>query len=120
MEEGIQRPTSTEKGGLESNGEKDVKAGYAVDLVGDQSSQVQFELDGEVVNASGHKDQLKRQYNIWSLCGLALNIDNAWIALGGSLAIAISKPPLLARVIVHSDLPRLQIMEDLPVYSMNS
>jgi len=29
-------------------------------------------IDGEEVNASGHKDELVRQYSIWSLCGLAL------------------------------------------------
>ncbi|KAH0541566.1 hypothetical protein FGG08_003978 [Glutinoglossum americanum] len=52
-------------------------------------------VDGEEVNASGHKDQLQRQYSIWSLCGLALTIDNAWIALGGSIVVAIGNggPP---------------------------
>lgn len=43
------------------------------------------------VNASGHKDQLRRQYRLLALCALALNIDNAWIALGGSVTIAIGK-----------------------------
>jgi hypothetical protein len=45
-------------------------------------------LDGEAVNASGHHDELQRHYSIWSLCGLALTVDNAWIALGGSLYVA--------------------------------
>ncbi|MCJ1290662.1 hypothetical protein MMC34_002204 [Xylographa carneopallida] len=43
----------------------------------------------EVVNASGHKDQLSRQYGLLSICGLALTIDNAWVALGGSLTVSI-------------------------------
>ncbi|MCJ1475812.1 hypothetical protein MMC13_004476 [Lambiella insularis] len=43
----------------------------------------------EVVNASGHKDQLQRHYGLWSICGLALTIDNAWVALGGSIAVSI-------------------------------
>lgn len=47
--------------------------------------------DGEVVNASGHRDQLQRQYGIISICGLALTIDNAWVALGGSLIVSIRK-----------------------------
>jgi choline transport protein len=47
--------------------------------------------DGVVINASGHKDQLKRQYGLLGICGLALNIDNAWIALGGSVSISIGK-----------------------------
>lgn len=45
-------------------------------------------LQGQAVNASGHEDELQRQYGIWSLCGLALTIDNAWVALGGSIIVA--------------------------------
>ncbi|KAK4547863.1 hypothetical protein LTR36_010582 [Oleoguttula mirabilis] len=45
--------------------------------------------EGTVVNASGHKDQLQRQYGTLSICGLALNIDNAWVAFGGSLSVAV-------------------------------
>ena len=45
---------------------------------------------GEIINASGHPDQLKRQYGLLSICGLALTIDNAWVALGGSIAVSIS------------------------------
>ncbi len=45
---------------------------------------------GEIVNASGHRDQLKRHFGLWSICGLALTIDNAWVALAGSIAVSIS------------------------------
>ena len=45
--------------------------------------------NGEVVNASGHRDQLKRHFGLWSICGLALTIDNAWVALAGSIAVSI-------------------------------
>jgi len=45
--------------------------------------------EGTLVNASGHKDQLQRQYGLLSICGLALNIDNAWIAFGGTLSVAV-------------------------------
>ena len=45
---------------------------------------------GDIVNASGHKDQLRRHYNLLSICGLALTIDNAWIALGGSIVVSIA------------------------------
>jgi len=47
--------------------------------------------EGQVVNASGHRDQLNRHYGLLSICGLALTIDNAWVALGGSLTISIRK-----------------------------
>lgn len=46
-------------------------------------------LEGQIVNASGHKDQLQRGYGLLSICGLALSVDNAWVALGTSLTIAI-------------------------------
>ena len=49
---------------------------------------------GEIVNASGHRDQLQRQYGLLSICGLALTIDNAWVALGGSIAVSISALPI--------------------------
>jgi amino acid transporter len=59
--------------------------------------------DGIAINASGHKDQLKRQYGLLGICGLALTIDNAWIALGGSVTLAIANggpPGVLYEVIV--------------------
>lgn len=53
------------------------------------------------LNASGHKDQLARQYNIFHLAGLALTIDNAWIALGGSISISIRQLSLSPRLEYH-------------------
>jgi choline transport protein len=47
--------------------------------------------DLEIVNASGHPDQLDRQYGILSICGMALTVDNAWVAIGTSLNVAICK-----------------------------
>ncbi|PPJ56352.1 hypothetical protein CBER1_00643 [Cercospora berteroae] len=44
---------------------------------------------GTNVNASGHPDQLNRQYRTWEVCGLALTINNAWIAFAGSLQISL-------------------------------
>lgn len=46
-------------------------------------------LDGTIVNASGHRDQLQRHYGFFSICGLALSVDNAWVAIGTSLNVAI-------------------------------
>ncbi len=43
----------------------------------------------EIINASGHRDQLDRQYGILSICGMALTVDNAWVAIGPSLNGAI-------------------------------
>jgi hypothetical protein len=43
----------------------------------------------EIINASGHRDQLHRQYGILSICGMALTVDNAWVAIGTSMNVAI-------------------------------
>jgi choline transport protein len=56
-----------------------------------RKSNVVEVLAGHAVNASGHADELQRHYGIWSLCGLALTIDNAWVALGGSIIVASGK-----------------------------
>lgn len=45
--------------------------------------------DGTVVNASGYKDQLKRQYSLFDLAGVALTVDSAWVALGSSISVSI-------------------------------
>jgi choline transport protein len=55
-------------------------------------------VEGEEVNASGHRDQLQRQYSIWSICGLALTIDNAWVALGGSIVVAVGMMPIISDI----------------------
>lgn len=49
----------------------------------------------ELINASGHRDQLDRQYGFFSICGMALTVDNAWVAIGTSLNVAINNggPP---------------------------
>jgi choline transport protein len=59
------------------------------DIPADVSKNIEGTLDGVTVNASGHQDEFQRHFSIWSLCGLALTIDNAWVALGGSLYLAV-------------------------------
>ncbi|KAK0631777.1 putative amino acid transporter [Immersiella caudata] len=45
--------------------------------------------DGVVVNASGYRDELKRQYGLLGLAGIAVTVDNAWVALGSSISVSI-------------------------------
>ena len=66
---------------------------------------------GEVINASGHRDQLKRHYGLLSICGLALTIDNAWVALGGSIAVSICESGL-CRAATLPSADKLQITVD--------
>ena len=60
-----------------------------------RTSSVVEVVNGLEVNASGHSDELQRHFSIWSLCGLALTIDSAWVAAGGSIAVAVANggPP---------------------------
>ncbi|KAJ7325867.1 choline transport protein [Mycena albidolilacea] len=53
------------------------------------STEVGTEGRGRI-NASGHVDELDRQYGLLSICATALNIDSAWLALGGSITIAVA------------------------------
>ncbi|KAL8791780.1 MAG: hypothetical protein Q9195_005589, partial [Heterodermia aff. obscurata] len=44
---------------------------------------------GTLINVSGHKQELERNFGLISLCGLGITSGNTWIALGGSLTVAI-------------------------------
>ncbi|KAK6949266.1 hypothetical protein Daesc_009340 [Daldinia eschscholtzii] len=44
---------------------------------------------GIQVNAAGYRDQLKRQYGLLGIVGIALTVDNAWAALGSSISVSI-------------------------------
>ena len=39
----------------------------------------------EVINASGHKQELDRQFSLLSICAVGICTGNAWAALGGSI-----------------------------------
>lgn len=41
------------------------------------------------INPSGHRQELDRNFSLLSLCGLGISSGNAWIALGGSVTVAI-------------------------------
>ena len=38
-----------------------------------------------LINASGHREQLDRNFGIVSIIGYAITAGNAWIALGGTI-----------------------------------
>jgi hypothetical protein len=44
---------------------------------------------GSVLNASGHTDQLTRQYGLVGLAGIAVTVNNAWVVLGSSISVSI-------------------------------
>lgn len=47
--------------------------------------------DDDQINASGHKDQLARQYGPVGLTGIAVTVNNAWVVLGSSISVSICK-----------------------------
>ncbi|KAK4193459.1 putative amino acid transporter [Podospora australis] len=56
---------------------------------GSEDETVAAVENGIVVNHSGYKDQLKRQYGLLGIAGIALTVDNAWVALGSSISVSI-------------------------------
>lgn len=49
-------------------------------------------VDGEVsdlINASGHVQELDRNFNLLSAAGVGLVVGNVWPAVGGSILVAI-------------------------------
>ncbi|KAF4555697.1 Amino acid permease-like protein 15 [Elsinoe fawcettii] len=45
--------------------------------------------DDGIINASGHKQELERNFGLLSIVGLVLTSGNTWLAVGGSLTVAI-------------------------------
>jgi hypothetical protein len=54
----------------------------------DHGSPVAIEY-GEIINASGHVQQLDRNFNLLTLAGVGLVVGNVWPAVGGSILVAI-------------------------------
>lgn len=39
----------------------------------------------ELINASGHVQELDRSFGFWSICSASVAVDNAWVAGAGTL-----------------------------------
>lgn len=44
---------------------------------------------GEVLNASGHKQELERNFSLLSVCSIGITTGNVWAALGGSIVCSL-------------------------------
>lgn len=42
-----------------------------------------------VINASGHKQELERNFSLLSICGVGITTGNTWIAMGGSIVCCV-------------------------------
>ncbi|KZF20527.1 amino acid transporter [Xylona heveae TC161] len=52
-------------------------------------AQTLKDKDPAVVNASGHQQELQRNFSLLSICAIAITTGNSWIAQGGSVKVAI-------------------------------
>ncbi|KAJ9610227.1 hypothetical protein H2200_005004 [Cladophialophora chaetospira] len=52
-------------------------------------STLQDIRDGDFINASGHKQELDRLFSPFSIISTAITTGNVWIALAGTIAVAI-------------------------------
>lgn len=43
-----------------------------------------------LINASGHRQELDRNFRLINICGLGITTGNTWIALGGSIVCKLS------------------------------
>lgn len=43
---------------------------------------------GEVISASGYKQELDRNFSLLSICAVGIRTDNTWAALGRSIVVA--------------------------------
>jgi hypothetical protein len=53
---------------------------------------------GELINASGHVQELDRNFSLLSICAIAVTTGNTWIAQGGSVTVALSNGGLGATI----------------------
>jgi hypothetical protein len=55
----------------------------------DVSTDSEVSETGNIINASGHAQELSRNFSLISLAGVGLVVGNVWPAIGGSILVAI-------------------------------
>ncbi|OCT48563.1 putative choline transport protein [Cladophialophora carrionii] len=55
----------------------------------DVSTDSEVSERGNIINASGHAQELSRNFSLISLAGVGLVVGNVWPAIGGSILVAI-------------------------------
>lgn len=56
---------------------------------GELSTRDGASISDDLVNASGHVQELKRQFSLLSLAGIGITVGNVWPAAGGSILVAL-------------------------------
>lgn len=47
--------------------------------------------DGAEINASGHRQELDRNFSLLSICGVAITTGVTWLPLGGSIVCVFQR-----------------------------
>ena len=68
---------------------KEAHVGIAEKYAPTQSSDDGPESHGAILNASGHAQEVDRNFNLLSLAAMGIVTGNMWAALGGSILVAI-------------------------------
>lgn len=64
----------------------------------ESAAEEQEQSQGELVNASGHRQELERNFSLLSICAVAVTTGNTWIAQGGSVVTALSNGGLAGTI----------------------
>jgi len=56
----------------------------------ESNNESQVLESGELVNASGHVQELDRNFSLLNICAVGITTGNTWVAIGGSV---VSLPP---------------------------
>ena len=62
--------------------EKEIEGGHTVDYPEGDSHIITQEA---LINASGHHQELDRNFHLINIAGLGVTSGNTWMALGGSI-----------------------------------
>lgn len=55
-----------------------------------KEAEVESRAEEDLVNASGHRQEVDRNFGLFNIIGLGLSSGNTWIALGGSIVRVFS------------------------------
>jgi choline transport protein len=62
--------------------EKGIEAGQAIDS---SEGENKLPTSEALINASGHRQELERNFHLINIAGLGITSGNTWIAIGGSI-----------------------------------
>lgn len=68
--------------------------------------------DGGLINASGHRQQLERNFGLMSVIAYAITAGNTWIALGGTIVSSLTYSAVFTTFYLSSETRGLTVKRD--------